>query len=78
MPEQIEDREQLYVLLHEFDDRTMAMKALLEKYLKNNQSSMDIHELYLVQSYHDYLTFLEAKYEQIDQWLSTNNQNGES
>ena len=78
MPEQIEDREQLYVLLHEFDDRTMAMKALLEKYLKNNQSSMDMHELYLIQSYHDYLTFLEAKYEQIDQWLSTNNQNGES
>ena len=78
MPEQIEDREQLYVLLHEFDDRTIAMKALLEKYLKNNQSSMDMHELYLIQSYHDYLTFLEAKYEQIDQWLSTNNQNRES
>jgi len=78
MPEKIEDREQLYGLLHEFDDRTIAMKALLEKYLKNNQSSMDMHELYLIQSYHDYLTFLEAKYEQIDQWLSTNNQNRES
>ena len=78
MPEQIEDREQLYGLLYEFDDRTKAMKALLEKYLKNNQSSMDTHELYLVQSYHDYLTFLEAKYEQIDQWLSTNDQNRES
>ena len=78
MPEQIEDREQLYALLHEFDDRTIAMKTLLEKYLKNNQNSMDTHELYLIQSYHDYLTFLEAKYEQIDQWLSTNNQNRES
>ncbi len=78
MPEQIEDREQLYGLLYEFDDRTRAMKALLEEYLKNNQSSMGVHELYLVYAYHDYLTFLEAKYEQIDQWLSTNNQNGES
>ena len=78
MPETIEDREQMYALLYEFDDRVKAMKMILDNNIKNNRKTLDTHELYLLQSYADFLSFLEAKYEKIDQWLSTNRQNGES
>ena len=78
MPEKIEDREQLYGLLHEFDDRTKALHSILDDAVRTKTIPMGMHEEYLLQSYLDYLTFIEAKYEQIDQWLSTNNQNGES
>lgn len=77
MPEQIEDREQLYALIHEFDDRTKAMHSILENAIRTKKITIGIHEEYLLQSYLDYLKFIEAKYEQIDQWLSMNDQNRE-
>ena len=78
MPEEIKDREQLYALIHEFDDRVSFMESILTNYLSNNGKSMDSQELYLIQSYCDHLKFLEAKYERIDKYLSTNSQNRES